>query len=63
MYKGVIKKSRTLDAAMLLGVFGAIQLTLPGLGLDTQTTGITNMVLAAVIAYLRFKTTGPVGEK
>lgn len=63
MYKGVIKKSRTLDAAMLLGVFGAIQVTLPGLGLDSQTTGIVNMVLAVIIGYLRFKTTGPVGDK
>lgn len=62
-YQGLIKKSRTLDAAMLLGVFGAVQATLPALGLDQQTAGIINMVLAVTIAVLRFKTTGPVGHK
>lgn len=62
-YQGVIKKSRTLDAAALLGIFGAIQATLPGLGLDPSTVGYINMGLAVAIAYLRFKTNGPVGQK
>lgn len=62
-YQGAIKKSRMYDAAALLGIFGAVQATLPGLGLDPQITGIANMVFAVLIAYLRTKTTGPVGQK
>jgi len=62
-YQGLIKKSRTLDTAMLLAIFGAAQVTLPGLGLNPQVTGIANMVFAVIIAVLRHKTTGPVGQK
>jgi len=62
-YQGIIRKSRTLDTAALLGIFGAVQVTLPGLGLDPAISGYVNMAMAVLIAYLRHKTTGPVGEK
>jgi Mg2+/citrate symporter len=66
-YQGVIKKSRTLDAAAALAfvnaVFPVLQTNLPAFGLTTQEMAAVNIIGAAVIAFLRFRTTGPVGEK
>lgn len=66
-YKGVIKKSRTLDVLALFTVLTAVQPlamdVLAGFGLSPKWVGLSNLVMIAVLAYLRFRTTGPVGEK
>ena len=62
-YEGIIKKSRTLDFAMLLGIMGAVQITLPALQLDPVYSGYVNMAVAVMIAVLRYKTKNPVGGK
>lgn len=67
MYNGVIKKSRTLDAAAVLtfcnAMFPVLQTYLPELGLTAKEMAVFNIVGMGVMAYLRFVTTGPVGEK
>ena len=63
-YKGLIKKSRTLDAAALLTIFGAVQQYLPYI--QDKLAGNYGYVFGGVgvlVAYLRFVTTKPVGEK
>ncbi len=62
-YQGITKKSRTLDLAGLLAVLGAVQVALPDLALPPQYNGIVTMIVGVLVAFLRFKTTGPVGEK
>jgi len=66
-YQGIIKKSRTLDAVALLGIcnlmFPVLQTYLPQLGLTTQQMAVFNILGMGLMAYLRFVTTGPVGEK
>jgi len=66
-YQGIIKKSRTLDAASLLGIFNivypVVQDQLPNLHASPVVIGIVNVVGAIIIAILRFDTKGPVGEK
>jgi len=63
-YKGVIKKSRTLDAAALIAVLGVIE---ANFGLLREMLGehygISYIAIAAIMAWLRVKTTGPVGDK
>jgi hypothetical protein len=68
IYRGIIKKSRTLDLAMASQVLDAAALGF--LAYSPEQLGITVPVYAAVRigvnalqAYLRFKTQGPVGEK
>ena len=65
-YQGLIKKSRTLDAAAILGfinlVYPVLQANLPEL-LSARAMSIFNIAGAIVIAILRFDTKGPVGEK
>jgi len=63
-YKGVIKKSKTMDYAALLGVFGAVLQALPML--QEQLAGNYGYVFMAVsvgVAYLRAKTTEGLNEK
>ena len=67
-YQGIIKQSRTLDLAMLSSVLDAIALGF--LAYSPEQLGITipmyagiRVAINALQAYLRFKTTGPVGVK
>jgi len=64
MYKGLIKKSRTFDAATLMIIFGVVQQNLPmvqeSLG---DYYGFIFMGVGIVFALLRQSTKGPVGEK
>lgn len=67
-YQGVIKKSRTLDLAMISQLVDGAALGF--LFYSPEQLGITIPVYAGVRvginvlqAYLRFKTTGPVGDK
>lgn len=67
-YKGVIKGSRTLDVAAISVIVDAVSLGF--LAYSPEQLGITipiymviRISLTACQAYLRFKTTGPVGEK
>lgn len=62
-YEGLIKKSRTLDLAALVTIFGAVQVALPQLQLDPATYGWVNLGVGVTIALLRYITTGPVGDK
>ena len=64
MYKGLIKKSRTLDAATLLVVFGVIEQNLPLLREQLgDNYGLVFMCVGIIFALLRMKTTAPVGDK
>lgn len=67
-YKGCIKKSRTLDLALVSQIVDGVGLAF--LAYDPEQLGITVPVyfgiratLNGLQAYLRFKTMGPVGEK
>lgn len=67
-YQGVIKKSRTLDLAALQVVIDAGFLAFMAyspeqLGLSVPVYFGIRVLLSAILAYLRFRTTGPVGEK
>ena len=63
-YEGIIKKSRTLDFAMLLAVMAPVEsnfhLIQNQLG---DNYGLVFFVISGVVAYLRFKTKGQVGDK
>lgn len=65
-YQGLINKSRTLDAlailAMLNAVYPAVMEALPEY-LKPGTISIINVLYVGLLAYLRYKTTGPVGAK
>lgn len=67
-YQGVVLKSRTLDLAMFSQIVDAVSLGF--LAYSPEQLGIAIPVYAALrvglnvtAAYLRFKTTTPVGEK
>ncbi len=63
-YKGVIKKSKTMDYAALLGIGGVILQTLPML--QDQLEGNYGYVFMAVsvgVAWLRAKTNSSLDEK
>jgi hypothetical protein len=63
-YKGIIKKSRTYDYAALLAVFGAVLQSLPMLqDMLEGHYGVVFMVVSMIVAFLRHKTSGPVGAK
>ena len=63
-YQGIIKKSRTLDTASLVIVFGVIEQNLPlvrdQLG---DYYGFIFIAVGIAIGLLRKATTGPLGEK
>lgn len=67
-YEGVIKKSRTLDLAALSSILDAVAPVV--LILNPQDIGVTalgyagiRMAINGLQAYLRFKTTTPIGDK
>ena len=63
-YNGVIKKSRTYDYAALLAVGGVVLQTLPMLQDQLAGNyGFVFMGVSVLVAYLRNKTTGSVGDK
>ena len=67
-YKGVIKGSRTLDVAALSVVIDAASLGFLAYSPEQLGVGIPiymtiRIAITAFQAYLRFKTTTPVGEK
>lgn len=64
-YQGILKKSRTLDLAALTAMIGTAISLLPQVQalLEPEHYGITLVVLSLVQAWLRVKTTGPIGEK
>lgn len=63
-YHGAIKKSRTLDLMAVIGVLGVVEQNLhlvrDQLG---DHYGWVFIGIAVVGTLLRFKTTGPVGQK
>lgn len=68
MYKGIIKNSRTLDLVAVSAILDAVALGFLAyspqqLGIAVPVYAAVRIVLTAVQAYLRFKTSGPVGEK
>jgi hypothetical protein len=64
-YTGIIKQSRTLDLAAITGVVGAALATLPQLQalISPEQYGMALLILSLWQAYLRAKTTGPIGSK
>ena len=67
-YKGIIKGSRTLDVAALSVVIDSMSLGF--LAYSPEQLGVAipiymgvRIALTSLQAYLRFKTTTPVGEK
>jgi len=67
-YEGVIKKSRTLDLAALqtmidAGFLAFMAYTPEQLGVTVPTFFGVRVAFSVLQAYLRFRTTGPVGGK
>lgn len=67
-YKGVIKGSRTLDVAALAVVIDAASLGFLAyspeqLGIALPVYMALRIAITSLQAYLRFKTTSPIGEK
>jgi hypothetical protein len=69
-YKGIIKKSRTLDFAAIKGAIGAAIAAYPqvvgmaqGEGRLAMAFGIGLLLFSLVDGYLRHMTTGSIGEK
>ena len=67
-YNGLINKSRTLDLAALSTVVDAIAPVIvmfdpEQLGITVAAYMVIRMGLNALAAWLRYKTTGPVGQK
>lgn len=62
---GIIKGSRTLDTLAIFTVFSATQPllmdVLTAFNLSPKWISLTNLIFIAILAYLRYKTTGPVG--
>lgn len=63
----MIKGSRTLTLLALLGVFDASWMVFSqewqNIGVSIHTYGVIHLISAIVLAYLRFLTTAPVGQK
>lgn len=63
-YRGFLRSSRTYDYGALLAIFGAIQIAFPALEPYLKDFyGIAFVLAGALVGWLRYKTTGPVGEK
>lgn len=64
--KKIFRKSRTLNTLGFFTVITAVQPfamdVLASFGLSPKWVGLSNLVMIAILAYLRFKTTGPVGS-
>lgn len=64
MYKGLIKKSRTLDLSAIVATMGVLEMNLPMVRESLGSNyGWIFIGIAAVGAFLRMKTTGKVGDK
>ena len=62
-YKGFINKSRTYDFAAFIAILTAVQQYVPQLELSKNVITLIGMGIAGMVAWLRKKSTGPVGEK
>jgi len=67
-YNGIIKKSRSLDLAALsqfvdAGALAILAYSPEDLGITVPTYAVVRVAINVLQAYLRFKTTGPVGDK
>lgn len=67
-YNGIIKKSRTYDLTAISQMIDAaapilIMLSPEDLGVTVLGYAIIRMLINALQAFLRHKTTGPVGDK
>lgn len=63
-YKGIIKGSRTVDAAALIGALGVVETKFQYLqGMLGEYYGVSYVVVAAVMYYLRTITTKPMQGK
>lgn len=63
-YNGLIKKSRTYDMQAIIAVLGIVELNMHLLQSQLgEHYGVVFIVIAALGAFLRAKTTGPVGQK
>lgn len=58
-------KSKTINFAIILGVIGAVQITLPAIQASVSPAfyGYATIVLAMVVAVLRVLTTTPLKDK
>jgi hypothetical protein len=67
MYKGIIKKSRTLDLLAVFAVFSAIQPilidVLAKFNIGQRWISLVDLIFIGFLAYLRYQTKGPVGVK
>lgn len=67
MYNGMIKGSRTYDALAVFTILTALQPLamdlLTQFSLSPKWVSLANFIMIGILAYLRFKTTGPVGGK
>jgi hypothetical protein len=63
-YKGVIKKSKTMDYAALVGIGGVVLQTLPMIQDQLQGNyGYVFMAVSVGVAWLRTKTDSALDEK
>ncbi|MCK4870760.1 MAG: hypothetical protein KAS93_06595 [Gammaproteobacteria bacterium] len=63
-YNGVVQKSKTVDATVIVGVLGVLETNFGMLkGLLGEWYGLSYVVLAVVFYILRKITTNPLGEK
>jgi len=63
-YNGIIKKSRTYDLAAFMGLLSAAQANLPMVQEQLgDAYGWIMLGCSMALAFLRKKTTGPVGVK
>ena len=63
-YNGIIKKSKTMDYAALLAVFGALLQALPMLqDILAGHYGMVFVVVSMFVAFLRVKTDKALGDK
>ena len=66
-YSGLIKKSRTLDTLAIFTILTAIQPlamdVLTQFNFNPKWVSLSNLVMIAILAYLRLVTTVPVGGK
>lgn len=65
-YKGIVKKSRTLDLIVISGLLdtaalGFLAYSPEQLGLTVPIYAVIRIVVTMLQFYLRFKTTGPIG--
>lgn len=63
-YNGIVKKSKTLDFGVLVGIFAMLELNLPMVREQLgDYYGWIFMGISAIVIVLRKMTTKPLGEK